>query len=82
MRKWNWQTWNKLNIGHWRGSQDEFFKLHDHAIKAVPTSPTARIEISSQLRDTDGAFAVIARYPEFANTPIVIGKSDPEGCAA
>ena len=38
--------------------------------------------ISSQLRDIDGAFAVIARYPEFANTPIVIGESDPEGCAA
>ena len=136
---WYWQTWNEPNIGYWRGSRDEFFKLHDHAIKAVrraipgakvggpdlaggaggdflksfldhcvkgkntasggtgtPTDfisfhakgkPTdvggrVRMGISSQLRDIDGAFAVIARYPEFANTPIVIGESDPEGCAA
>ena len=41
-----------------------------------------RMGISSQLRNIDNAFAVIARYPEFANTPIVIDESDPEGCAA
>ena len=41
-----------------------------------------RMGISSQLRNINNAFAVIARYPEFANTPIVIGESDPEGCAA
>ena len=137
--KWYWQTWNEPNIGYWRGSRDEFFKLHDHAIKAVrraipgakvggpdvaggaggdflksfldhcvkgkntatgetgtptdfisfhakgqPKDVNGRVQmgISSQLRDIDGAFAVIARYPEFANTPIVIGESDPEGCAA
>ncbi len=136
---WYWQTWNEPNIGYWRGSRDEFFKLHDHAIKAVrraipgakvggpdlaggaggdflksfldhcvkgknkatgetgtptdfisfhakgqPKDIDGRVQmgISSQLRDIDGAFAVIARYPEFANTPIVIGESDPEGCAA
>jgi xylan 1,4-beta-xylosidase len=28
------------------------------------------------------AFAVIAKFPEFKSTPIVIGESDPEGCAA
>ena len=137
--KWYWETWNEPNIGYWRGSRDEFFKLHDHAIKAVrraipgakvggpdlaggaggdflksfldhcvkgkntatgetgtptdfisfhakgqPKDVGGRVQmgISSQLRDIDGAFAVIARYPEFANTPIVIGESDPEGCAA
>lgn len=137
--KWYWQTWNEPNIGYWRGTRDEFFKLHDHAIKAVrraipgakvggpdlaggaggdflksfldhcvkgkntatgetgtptdfisfhakgkPRDVDGRVQmgISSQLRDIDGAFAVIARYPEFANTPIVIGESDPEGCAA
>ncbi|RYD61176.1 MAG: beta-xylosidase [Verrucomicrobiaceae bacterium] len=136
---WYWQTWNEPNIGYWRGSRDEFFKLHDHAIKAVrraipgakvggpdlaggaggdflrsfldhcvkgkntatgemgtptdfisfhakgqPKDIDGRVQmgISSQLRDIDAAFNVIARYPEFANTPIVIGESDPEGCAA
>ncbi|NOT63032.1 MAG: beta-xylosidase, partial [Acidobacteria bacterium] len=27
-------------------------------------------------------FALVASYPELKNTPIVIGESDPEGCAA
>ena len=36
-----------------------------------------RMGISNQLRDIDRAFAVIAKYPEFKKTPIVIGESDP-----
>lgn len=137
--KWYWETWNEPNIGYWRGSREEFFKLHDHAVRAVrralpeakvggpdlaggaggdflkafldhcvkgknlatgetgtptdfisfhakgqPKDVDGRVQmgIANQLRDIDGAFAVIARYPEFKNTPIVIGESDPEGCAA
>ena len=137
--KWYWQTWNEPNIGYWRGSRDEFFKLHDHAIRGVrraipeakvggpdlaggaggdflksfiehcikgkntatgetgtptdflsfhakgqPRHIDGRVQmgIANQLRDIDGAFAVIARYPEMKDTPIVIGESDPEGCAA
>src|SRR5215218_3274888 len=38
--------------------------------------------VSSQLRDIDAAFAVIAKYPELKGKPIVIGESDPDGCAA
>ncbi|MEO8617451.1 MAG: beta-xylosidase [Luteolibacter sp.] len=41
-----------------------------------------RMGISSQLKDIDGAFSVIAKFPELKNKPIVIGESDPEGCAA
>ena len=41
-----------------------------------------RMGITNQLNDVDRAFAVIAAFPEFRNTPIVIGESDPEGCAA
>ncbi len=41
-----------------------------------------RMGISHQLRDIDSACAVIAGFPEFKNTPIVIGESDPDGCAA
>ncbi|MDB6069868.1 MAG: glycoside hydrolase family 39 [Verrucomicrobiales bacterium] len=136
---WYWETWNEPNISYWRGTREEFFKLHDHAIEAVRRAiPGARVGgpdlagcaggyflksfldhcvkgkntatgetgtptdfisfhakgqpkdvggrvqmgISSQLRDIDNAFSVIARYPEFADTPVVIGESDPEGCAA
>jgi xylan 1,4-beta-xylosidase len=38
--------------------------------------------ISAHLNDINGAFEVVAKYPGFKNTPIVIGESDPEGCAA
>jgi xylan 1,4-beta-xylosidase len=30
-----WQTWNEPNIDYWRGTREEFFKQHDHAIHAV-----------------------------------------------
>jgi xylan 1,4-beta-xylosidase len=41
-----------------------------------------RMGMSNQLRDIDAAFALIARYPELKDKPIVIGESDPDGCAA
>jgi xylan 1,4-beta-xylosidase len=41
-----------------------------------------RMGISNQLRDIDRAFAVIAKFPELRDKPIVIGESDPDGCAA
>lgn len=137
--QWYWQTWNEPNIGYWQGTRDEFFKLHDHAIRAVRRAiPGARVGgpdlaggkggdflesflrhcltgtnkatgetgtpldfisfhakgspqhvdgrvrmgISNQLRDIDGAFRVIAGFPGAGKLPIVIGESDPEGCAA
>jgi xylan 1,4-beta-xylosidase len=41
-----------------------------------------RMGIANQLNDIDRAFAVIASFPEWKDKPIVIGESDPEGCAA
>lgn len=41
-----------------------------------------RMGISNQLNDIDRAFAVIASFPELKGKPIIIGESDPEGCAA
>ena len=38
--------------------------------------------IGSQLRDIDRGFEVVASYPELKGKPIVIGESDPDGCAA
>ncbi|HUF61552.1 MAG TPA: hypothetical protein VMN36_05705 [Verrucomicrobiales bacterium] len=136
---WYWQTWNEPNIGYWRGSREEFFMLHDHAIHAVrnaingakvggpdvaggpggdflqsfldhclegknaatgetgtpldfvafhakgaPRTVDGRVRMgmANQLRDIDRAFAVIASYPQLQQTPVIIGESDPEGCAA
>lgn len=41
-----------------------------------------RMSMAAQLKNMDDAFAVIAAFPEYRRTPIVIGESDPEGCAA
>ncbi|HEX4321664.1 MAG TPA: beta-xylosidase [Acidobacteriaceae bacterium] len=41
-----------------------------------------RMDIGHQLRAIDRGMRVIASYPEWKNTPIVLGESDPEGCAA
>jgi xylan 1,4-beta-xylosidase len=135
---WYWEVWNEPNIGYWRGTPEEFHKLHDYAIAAVrralPTasvggadtagsggkftrdfldhclrgtnyatgqkgtpldfiafhakgSPTyidghVRMGIANQLRTIDDGFRIVASYPELKDKPIVIGESDPEGCAA
>ena len=136
MEKWYWETWNEPNIGYWRGTRDEFHKLHDYAIDAVKRAlPTARVGgadtagsgkferdflehclrgknyatgkvgtpidfisfhakgspsfvdghvrmgIANQLRGINEGFGIVASFPEFKGTPIVIGESDPDGCS-
>jgi xylan 1,4-beta-xylosidase len=135
---WYWEVWNEANIGYWRGSPEEFRKLHDYAIDAVRrVLPTARVGgadtagsggqftrdflehcltgknyangglgtpvdfvsfhakgspkfvgghvqmgIANQLQAIDRGFEIIASYPALKNKPIIIGESDPDGCAA
>ena len=40
------------------------------------------MSVSNQLRAIANGFSIVASFPELKNTPIVIGESDPEGCAA
>ena len=41
-----------------------------------------RMDMGRQLRDINVGFKLVASYPQLKNIPIVIGESDPEGCAA
>ena len=41
-----------------------------------------RMGIAEQLRTIDDGFKIVASFPELKDKPIVIGESDPEGCAA
>jgi len=138
VERWYWETWNEANIGYWKGTPEEFFKLHDYAVDAVRRAlPTARVGgpdsagyggrwmrdflehclhgtnyangrigtpldfvsfhakgapttvdghvqmgIAHQLQEIDRGFSLIASYPELKHTPVIIGESDPEGCAA
>jgi xylan 1,4-beta-xylosidase len=40
------------------------------------------MSISNQLRAISNGFQIVASFPELRRTPIIIGESDPEGCAA
>jgi xylan 1,4-beta-xylosidase len=135
---WYWEVWNEPDISYWRGTFEEFCKLHDFAIDGVRRAlPTARVGgpdttggaarwmsrfyehclrgtnyatgrtgtpidfvsfhakgspryvdghvrmgIANQLRNIDSNFAAIASFPELRDKPIIIGESDPDGCAA
>jgi len=52
--------------------------------KGSPTFVDGRVRmgVANQLRNIDSHFAVVGEFPQYAKTPIVIGESDPEGCAA
>ena len=138
VEQWYWEVWNEANIAYWKGTPEEFYKLHDFAIDGVRRAlPTARVGgldsagdggkfmqdflehclrgknyatgqtgtpldflsfhakgspsfvenhvrtgISNQLRTINTAFARFASFPELKGKPIVIGESDPDGCAA
>ena len=38
--------------------------------------------IAHQLAAIEKGFQIVASFPEFRRTPIILGESDPEGCAA
>ncbi|MBN9384460.1 MAG: beta-xylosidase [Chitinophagaceae bacterium] len=41
---WLWEVWNEPNIGYWKGSRDEYFRLYDVAADAVKRAlPSARV---------------------------------------
>ncbi|PYQ20874.1 MAG: beta-xylosidase [Acidobacteria bacterium] len=63
------------------GTPLDFLSFH---AKGAPKFVDGHVQmgIANQLRTIDGAFAIIASFPELKDKPIVIGESDPEGCAA
>jgi xylan 1,4-beta-xylosidase len=139
---WLWEVWNEPDIGYWKGTPEEFFKLYDFTVDAVLRAlPGARIGgpdttgpgnsraadflrafldhcahqknyadgrigsrldfisihpkgspkwlgdhvqmgISRQLAAIEQGFKIVESFPEWRQTPIILGESDPEGCAA
>jgi xylan 1,4-beta-xylosidase len=47
-----------------------------------PGTSHVRMGVANQLRAIDNGFRIVSSFPEFRATPIIIGESDPEGCAA
>ncbi|HUD63073.1 MAG TPA: hypothetical protein VMQ17_00770 [Candidatus Sulfotelmatobacter sp.] len=141
-RTWLWEVWNEPDIGYWKGTPEEYFKLYDFSVDAIlralpgariggpdstgPANPKAaeflrqfldhcahqknyvsgktgshldfiafhpkgspkwedghvRMGIARQLASIQAGFRVVESFPEWRHTPIVLGESDPEGCAA
>ena len=51
-------------------------------IKDASGDSHVQMNMGTQLRDIDKGFAIVASYPTLKHLPIIIGESDPEGCAA
>jgi xylan 1,4-beta-xylosidase len=41
-----------------------------------------RMNLGNHLRHVDRGLAIIASYPELKDKPVIVGESDPDGCAA
>lgn len=139
VERWYFEVWNEANgPSYWKGTPDEFYKVHDYAIAAVRRAlPTAkvggpdvagaggsfmdgflkhvssgknyatgetgtptdflsfhskgkpvfvdghvRMGIATHLQEANRGFDKVLSVPSLAAKPVVIGESDPEGCAA
>lgn len=63
------------------GSPLDFITFH---AKGAPKIVDGHVQMNmgTQLRDISEGFRIVASYPTLKHLPIIIGESDPEGCAA
>lgn len=63
------------------GTPLDFVAFH---AKGAPKLVNGHVQMNmgTQLRDISSGFEIVASFPQLKNTPIIIGESDPEGCAA
>ena len=64
------------------GSPLDYVTFHAKGAPSVQPAGHVRMSVSNQLRAINNGMSIVASFPELKNTPIVIGESDPEGCAA
>jgi xylan 1,4-beta-xylosidase len=65
-----------------RGTALDVIGFHAKGAPRVMPEGHVRMSVSNQLRAIHNGFGIVASYPELKGVPIVIGESDPEGCAA
>jgi len=63
------------------GSPIDYITFH---AKGRPKVVDGHVQMGSefQMRDIDKGFEIVASFPTLKKLPIIIGESDPEGCAA
>jgi xylan 1,4-beta-xylosidase len=63
------------------GTPTDFLSFHSKGRPAF-VDGHVRMGISTHLKEVDGGFTKVLSEPSLARLPVVIGESDPEGCAA
>jgi xylan 1,4-beta-xylosidase len=63
------------------GAPFDFLAFH---AKGWPTFTNNRVRMgmANQLKDVNRHLKIISSFPQLKNIPLIIGESDPEGCAA
>lgn len=64
-----------------KGVPLDFITFHAKGSPKV-VNGMVQMNMGAQLNDIEQGFRIVASYPEFKDLPIIIGESDPEGCAA
>jgi xylan 1,4-beta-xylosidase len=63
------------------GAPLDFISFHPKG-KPQVVDGHVRMSIATQLKAVNRGMEIVGSYPEWKNTPIILGESDPEGCAA
>lgn len=63
------------------GAPLDFVTFHAKGDPKV-VNGAVQMNMGKQLKDIDKGFEIVASYPTLKHLPIIIGESDPEGCAA
>jgi xylan 1,4-beta-xylosidase len=64
------------------GTPIDYLAFHAKGAPTLQGDTIILMNLGTQLRDISKGFEIVASYPELRQKPIVIGESDPEGCAA
>ena len=63
------------------GAPLDFISFHPKGSPKV-VDGHVRMNVGAQLRSVERGMQIVASFPEWRKTPIILGESDPEGCAA
>lgn len=63
------------------GAPLDFVAYHAKGLTRLDHRQRVEMDLRNHLKTIDTYSRIIARFPEYANLPVYIGESDPEGCA-
>lgn len=64
------------------GTPIDFIAFHAKGAPKLQGDSIVLMNLGTQMRDISKGFEIVASYPTLKDKPVVIGESDPEGCAA